>query len=77
MRKELIVYYVGSAVAAIAPFFIDSTEGKIAEIVGLSVLTAQVWRKRQYNLVILNTISVIGYIVAILVKEEGCMICQG
>ena len=38
-RKELIVYYVGSAVAAIAPFFIDSTEGKVAEIVGLSVLT--------------------------------------
>ena len=67
--KEIAFYYVGSLVAAISPFFINSTEGKIAEIVGLSILTIQVAKHKQYNLVFLNIASIIGFLVSIFVTK--------
>ena len=69
LSKELAFYYVGSIVASISPFFINSTEGKVAEIIGLSILTIQVARHKQYNLVLLNLASITGFLVSIFVTN--------
>ena len=49
----------------VAPFIIDTNEGKLMAIVGLSLLTLQAIATRCYNLVLLNIIGIGGYIYAI------------
>jgi len=48
-----------------APFFIDTDAGKIAAIIGLSLLTVQSIENRLYNLIFLNIASIIGYLYAL------------
>ena len=45
--------WLGAGALCVAPFIIDSTEGKILAIAGLALLTLQAIRKECYNLVCL------------------------
>lgn len=53
--------WIGTALMGAAPFLIDSPIGKIAAILGLSLLCLQAYEKRCYNLIILNLIGIFGY----------------
>ena len=57
--------WLGAGALCVAPFIIDSLEGKILAIVGLALLTLQAIRKSCYNLVLLNVIGIGGYFYAI------------
>lgn len=48
-----------------APFFIDSTGGKLCAILGLALLTIQAYNLRAINLIALNICGIIGYSYAI------------
>jgi len=53
--------WIGTALLCVAPFIIDTDAGKVSMIVGLSLLSLQAYDKKCYNLLILNTIGIIGY----------------
>lgn len=53
--------WIGTALLCAAPFLIDTPAGKIMAIVGLALLCLQAYDKKCYNLLILNTIGIIGY----------------
>lgn len=57
--------YVGAALMGAAPFFIDSTGGKLCAILGLALLTIQAYNLRAINLIALNICGIIGYSYAI------------
>jgi len=57
--------WVGAAAMCAAPFFIDTMQGKLLAIVGLSLLTVQAYHIRAVNLIVLNVIGIIGYSYAI------------
>ena len=57
--------WVGTVCMAVAPFLIDSTIGKLLAISGLALLTLQAHSCKLYNLMILNTIGIIGYLYAL------------
>ena len=50
---------------AVAPFLIDTIIGKLLAISGLALLTVQAHDAKLYNLMILNTIGIIGYLYAL------------
>ena len=60
-----VVAWLGTLCLAIAPFIIDTPEGKILAMFGLSLLMFQAAEKRCYNLLFLNTLGIIGYIYAL------------
>ena len=68
---EQSLYYLGSGAVGVSPFLINSIEGRIVAIAGLLVLTIQVARARQYNLVVLNLVGIVGYIFSILTGDWG------
>ena len=47
---------------AIAPFIIDTPAGKLLASIGLALLTIQAYTNKAWNLIILNTIAIIGYL---------------
>ena len=49
----------------VAPFIINTNEGKLMAIIGLSLLTLQAIHNSCYNLVLLNIIGIGGYFYAI------------
>ena len=53
--------WIGTALMGAAPFLIDTPEGKIMAILGLTLLCLQAYDKKCYNLIILNLIGIIGY----------------
>ena len=53
--------WIGTALLCVAPFIIDTDAGKVSMIVGLSLLSLQAYDTKCYNLLILNTIGIIGY----------------
>ena len=53
--------WIGAALLCVAPFIIDTDAGKVSMIVGLSLLSLQAYDTKCYNLLILNTIGIIGY----------------
>ena len=57
--------WLGAGALCVAPFIIDSTEGKLLAVVGLGLLTLQALRVSCYNLVLLNIIGIGGYLYAI------------
>ena len=57
--------WVGAALMCAAPFIIDTNEGKLMAIIGLSLLTLQAIHNSCYNLVLLNIIGIGGYFYAI------------
>lgn len=56
-----LMAWIGTACLCLAPFTIDTPEGKAMAMVGLVLLTLQAIEKKCYNLVTLNTIGFIGY----------------
>jgi hypothetical protein len=50
---------------ALAPFMIDYSIGKLLAIIGLALLTVQASHAKLYNLMLLNTIGIIGYFYAL------------
>ena len=55
------IAWVGTVCMALAPFMIDYSAGKFLAIVGLTLLTIQAYSCKLYNLIILNSIGIIGY----------------
>jgi len=53
---------MGAGALMVAPFIIDTSEGKILACTGLALLTVQALKIRAYNLVLLNLVGVAGYI---------------
>ena len=61
-----IIYSIATGALAFSPFVIDTPAGKLAAIFGLTTLTFQAIELKAWNLVILNTIGVMGYTWSIL-----------
>ena len=57
--------WVGALLLCIAPPIIDTDLGKILASLGLAILCLQAWHKQCYNLILLNTIGIGGYLYAI------------
>lgn len=57
--------WVGALCMMLAPFIIDTNEGKIVAIVGLALLTLQATANKCYNLILLNVIGIGGYFYAL------------
>jgi hypothetical protein len=53
--------YLGAAALAVAPFTIDTPEGKLMAIAGLALLTLQSLDLKAYNLTFLNLAGIAGY----------------
>jgi len=60
-----VIAWVGTVCMALAPFMIDYSIGKLLAIMGLALLTVQATHAKLYNLMLLNTIGIIGYFYAI------------
>ena len=57
--------WVGAICMALAPFIIDTNEGKAMAIAGLVLLTIQALDIRAWNLVLLNLAGITGYTYAL------------
>jgi hypothetical protein len=57
--------WIGAGMMMLAPFMIDTTEGKLIAIVGLAFLCLQSIQTRCYNLTILNITGIFGYVYSI------------
>ena len=53
--------YLGTGFLIVTPVAIDMTYMPLFAIMGLILITPQVWQKKQWNLVILNFTGIIGY----------------
>ena len=53
--------WIGAALMSVAPFIIDTTEGKIIAMLGLTLLSFQAAEKDCKNLLLLNAIGILGY----------------
>ena len=60
-----IIGWCGAGAMALAPFAIDTDEGKLAAIAGLVLLTVQALDIRAWNLVLLNLAGIVGYTYAL------------
>jgi hypothetical protein len=57
--------WVGAICLMVAPFMIDTIEGKALAILGLSLLTLQSLQTKCYNLTLLNITGILGYVYSI------------
>ena len=55
------VAYMGTGVLLVAPYLVSYQIGFILLALGITMLTPQVYKAKQWNLVLLNISSVIGY----------------
>ena len=62
MSLAVALNWIGAAALAAAPFIIEYQAGQMLAIVGLALLTRQAIANRLWNLVMLNTIGIIGYL---------------
>jgi hypothetical protein len=53
--------YMGTGVLLVAPYLVSYQIGFILLALGIAMLTPQVYKAKQWNLVLLNISSVIGY----------------
>ena len=53
--------WIGAALMSAAPFIIDTPEGKIIAMLGLTLLSFQAAEKDCKNLLLLNAIGILGY----------------
>lgn len=53
--------WLGTSLTLVGPYLISTSAGFIPLIVGIALLTPQVYVKKQWNLVLLNVSSVIAY----------------
>ena len=61
IRLINLTAWLGTLCLCLAPFIIDTTEGKFLAMLGLALLNLQAAHKSCYNLLILNSIGIIGY----------------
>ena len=59
-----VIAWVGTVCMAVAPFLIDTPEGKLLAITGLALLMLQAIDSKLWNLVALNSLGIIGYFYA-------------
>jgi predicted Co/Zn/Cd cation transporter (cation efflux family) len=59
---KYIVIYFGTLILMVSPYFINLPIGKVGIVIGLSILTIQTQRTKQYNLTILNIVAIFGYL---------------
>lgn len=55
------IAYMGTGVLLVAPYLVSYQIGFILLALGIAMLTPQVYKAKQWNLVLLNISSVIGY----------------
>ena len=53
---------MATGILLVAPYLLSYKIGFILMAIGLGMLTPQVYRAKQYNLVLLNAVSFIGYV---------------
>jgi len=53
--------YMGTGILLVAPYLVSYQIGFILLAVGIAMLTPQVYKAKQWNLVLLNISSIIGY----------------
>ena len=53
--------YMGTGILLVAPYLVSYQIGFILLAVGITMLTPQVYKAKQWNLVLLNISSIIGY----------------
>lgn len=53
--------YMGTGVLLVAPYLVSYQIGFVLLALGIAMLTPQVYKAKQWNLVLLNISSVIGY----------------
>ena len=58
--------YVGTACMLFAPYLLSYLTGFILAAIGVALITPQVIVNKQYNLVLLNCVSFVGYVLQIL-----------
>ena len=69
MNEKLYKYgviYLGTVIMMISPYFINTQIGKVGMIIGLSLLTIQTQKTKQYNLSFLNVVAVFGYLFSLI-----------
>tara|TARA_B100001564_G_C20430997_1_gene574521 strand:+ start:156 stop:398 length:243 start_codon:yes stop_codon:yes gene_type:complete len=54
--------FMGTGLLLVAPYLLGYTVGFILAALGLAMLTPQVYKANQWNLVLLNVVSFIGYV---------------
>ena len=54
--------WIGAVALCAAPFIIETSEGQALAIFGLALLTRQAIANRLWNLVLLNSVGVLGYL---------------
>ena len=55
------IAHMGTGVLLVAPYLVSYQIGFILLALGIAMLTPQVYKAKQWNLVLLNISSVIGY----------------
>jgi len=53
--------YMGTGILLVAPYLVSYQIGFILLAVGITLLTPQVYKAKQWNLVLLNCSSIVGY----------------
>ena len=69
MNEKLYKYgvlYLGTLIMMVSPYLINLQIGKLGMVVGLSLLTIQTQKTKQYNLSFLNIVAVVGYLYSFL-----------
>ena len=69
MNEKLYKYgviYLGTVIMMISPYFINTEIGKVGMIMGLSLITIQTQKTKQYNLSFLNVVAVFGYLFSLI-----------
>ncbi len=69
MNEKLYKYgvlYLGTLIMMVSPYLINLQIGKLGMVVGLSLLTIQTQKTKQYNLSFLNVVAVVGYLYSFL-----------
>ena len=59
------IAYLGTAILLIAPYLVHLKIGFVLLIIGIGMVTPQVLKAKQYNLVLLNISSMIGYLLQV------------
>jgi len=58
--------YTGTAILLVAPYLIHIKIGILLLIIGIALISPQVYKAKQYNLLLLNLSSIIGYTLQLL-----------
>ena len=71
MNEKLYKYgviYFGTLCMMLSPFVIDLWVGKVGMLVGLTLITIQTQKTKQYNLSLLNLVGFTGYLYSLIIS---------